>query len=42
MVNLIATRTGGDAGLFNSGQQAMVIMGEWENGEAYIPTVGPT
>jgi multiple sugar transport system substrate-binding protein len=41
MVNLISTRTGGDAGLFNPGQQAMVIMGEWENGAAYIPTVAP-
>jgi multiple sugar transport system substrate-binding protein len=42
MVNLVSTRTGGDAGLFNPGQQAMVIMGEWENGQAYIPTVAPT
>ncbi|HEX7473853.1 MAG TPA: extracellular solute-binding protein [Candidatus Limnocylindrales bacterium] len=42
MVNLAATRTGGDAGLFNTGQAAMVIMGEWENGAAYIPSAAPT
>jgi multiple sugar transport system substrate-binding protein len=42
MVNLISTRTGGDAGLFNTGEAAMVIMGEWENGAAYIPTVAPS
>jgi multiple sugar transport system substrate-binding protein len=41
MVNLIATRTGGDAGLLNTGQQAMGIYGEWENGAAYIPTNAP-
>jgi multiple sugar transport system substrate-binding protein len=41
MVNLISTRTGGDAGLFNTGELAMVIMGEWENGAAYIPSVAP-
>jgi multiple sugar transport system substrate-binding protein len=41
MVNLISTRTGGDAGLFNTGEAAMLIMGEWENGAAYIPSVAP-
>ncbi len=41
MVNLAATRTGGDAGLFNTGAQAMAIMGEWENGASYIPTAAP-
>ncbi len=41
LVKLEASRTGGDAGLFNTGQAAMVIMGEWENGAAYIPTAAP-
>jgi multiple sugar transport system substrate-binding protein len=41
MVNLVSTRTGGDAGLLNTGQQAMGIYGEWENGAAYIPTAAP-
>jgi ABC-type glycerol-3-phosphate transport system substrate-binding protein len=41
MVNLASTRTGGDAGLFNAGQQAMAIMGEWENGASYIPSAAP-
>lgn len=41
MVDLIATRTGGDAGLFNTGQQAMGIYGEWENGAAYIAKNAP-
>lgn len=42
LTNLISTRTGGDAGLFNNGQVAMLIMGEWENGAAYIPSVAPS
>lgn len=42
LTNLISTRTGGDAGLFNNGQAAMLIMGEWENGAAYIPSVAPS
>ena len=41
MVNLVSTRTGGDAGLLNTGQQAMGIYGEWENGASYIPSVAP-
>ncbi len=41
MVNLASTRTGGDAGLFIAGQQAMVIMGEWENGASYLPQTAP-
>src|SRR5690349_13509573 len=41
MTNLAASRTGGDAGLFNAGKVAMVIMGEWENGAAYIPANAP-
>jgi multiple sugar transport system substrate-binding protein len=41
MVNLVASRTGGDAGLLVSGQQAMGIYGEWNNGAAYIPSVAP-
>lgn len=41
MVNLIASRTGGDAGLLISGQQAMGIYGEWNTGAAYIPVVAP-
>jgi multiple sugar transport system substrate-binding protein len=41
MVNLVSTRTGGDAGLFIPGQQAMVIMGEWENGASYLPQTAP-
>jgi ABC-type glycerol-3-phosphate transport system substrate-binding protein len=41
MVKLVSTRTGGDAGLFNTGQQAMGIYGEWENGAAYIPANAP-
>ncbi len=42
MVNLVSTRTGGDAGLLNTGKLAMGIFGEWENGAAYIPTAAPT
>jgi multiple sugar transport system substrate-binding protein len=41
MVDLAASRTGGDAGLLVSKQVAMVIMGEWNNGAAYIPSVAP-
>ena len=41
LVNLIASRTGGDPGLLISGQQAMGIYGEWNTGKAYIPTNGP-
>ena len=41
LTDLIATRTGGDAGLLNTGQQAMGIYGEWENGASYIPTGRP-
>jgi multiple sugar transport system substrate-binding protein len=41
MVKLISTRTGGDAGLMISGQQAMAIYGEWENGAAYLPQTAP-
>jgi multiple sugar transport system substrate-binding protein len=41
MVNLVSTRTGGDAGLMISGQQAMAIYGEWENGAAYLPQTAP-
>ena len=36
MVNVIAARTGGDAGLLISGQQAMGIYGEWNTGGAYL------
>src|SRR4051794_24465622 len=41
MTDLVATRTGGDAGLLNTGKQAMGIYGEWENGASYIPQVAP-
>jgi multiple sugar transport system substrate-binding protein len=41
LINLIAARTGGDAGLLISGQQAMGIYGEWNAGKAYIPVVAP-
>ena len=41
MVNVIAGRTGGDAGLMISGQQAMGIYGEWNTGAAYLPVVAP-
>ncbi len=41
MVNVIASRTGGDAGLLVSGQQAMGIFGEWNTGAAYLPIVAP-
>src|SRR5262249_39736727 len=41
LVKLVSTRTGGDAGLMISGQQAMAIYGEWENGAAYLPTTAP-
>lgn len=41
LVNLIAARTGGDAGLLISGQQAMGIFGEWNTGGAYLPVVAP-
>jgi multiple sugar transport system substrate-binding protein len=42
MVNLISTRTGGDAGLMQTGQLAMAIYGEWENGAAYLSFNAPT
>ncbi len=41
MVNVIASRTGGDAGLLITGQQAMGIYGEWNTGGAYLPVVAP-
>src|SRR5262245_1826167 len=41
MVNLVSTRTGGDAGLMIAGKQAMAIYGEWENGAAYLPQTAP-
>ena len=41
MVNLISTRTGGDAGLMQTGQLAMAIYGEWENGAAYLSANAP-
>jgi len=41
LTDLIAKRTGGDAGLLNTGQQAMGIYGEWENGASYIPQAAP-
>jgi multiple sugar transport system substrate-binding protein len=41
MTNLIATRTGGDAGLMQTGQLAMAIYGEWENGAAYLSANAP-
>jgi len=41
LVNIIASRTGGDAGLLISGQQAMGIFGEWNTGGAYLPVVAP-
>lgn len=41
LINLIASRTGGDAGLLISGQQAMGIYGEWNAGKAYLPVVAP-
>jgi multiple sugar transport system substrate-binding protein len=41
MVTVIASRTGGDAGLMISGQQAMGIYGEWNAGKAYLPVVAP-
>jgi len=41
LVNAIASRTGGDAGLLISGKQAMGIYGEWNTGAAYIPVVAP-
>jgi ABC-type glycerol-3-phosphate transport system substrate-binding protein len=41
LVTVIASRTGGDAGLLISGQQAMGIYGEWNTGAAYIPVVAP-
>lgn len=42
LVKLISTRTGGDAGLMQTGQQAMAIYGEWENGAAYLSANAPT
>jgi multiple sugar transport system substrate-binding protein len=42
MVNLISTRTGGDAGLMQTGQLAMAIYGEWENGAAYLSANAPS
>src|SRR4029079_18497637 len=42
MVNLISTRTGGDAGLMTRGELEMAIYGEWENGAAYLATNAPT
>ena len=41
MVNLISTRTGGDAGLMQTGQLAMAIYGEWENGASYLAKNAP-
>ena len=41
LVNLISTRTGGDAGLMQTGQLAMAIYGEWENGAAYLSQNAP-
>jgi multiple sugar transport system substrate-binding protein len=41
LTDLIATRTGGDAGLLNTGKQAMGIYGEWENGASYIAKDAP-
>jgi multiple sugar transport system substrate-binding protein len=41
LTDLIASRTGGDAGLLNTGKQAMGIYGEWENGASYIPKDAP-
>ncbi len=41
MTGLVATRTGGDAGLLDTGKQAMGIYGEWENGASYIPKNAP-
>jgi multiple sugar transport system substrate-binding protein len=41
LTKLISSRTGGDAGLLNSGQQAMGIYGEWENGASYIAKDAP-
>ena len=41
LINLISTRTGGDAGLMQTGQLAMAIYGEWENGAAYLSTNAP-
>ena len=42
LTNLISTRTGGDAGLMQTGQLAMAIYGEWENGAAYLSANAPT
>jgi ABC-type glycerol-3-phosphate transport system substrate-binding protein len=41
MVNLVASRSPGDAGMFDPGLVAMAIMGEWENGASYIPKDAP-
>jgi multiple sugar transport system substrate-binding protein len=41
IINVIAGRTGGDAGLLISGQLAMGIFGDWNAGKAYIPVVAP-
>jgi multiple sugar transport system substrate-binding protein len=41
LVNLVASRTGGDPGLMITGQQAIGIYGEWNVGKAYIPTLAP-
>lgn len=41
LVNLVASRIGGDPGLMISGQQVMGIYGEWNVGKAYIPKDAP-
>ncbi len=41
MLDLVASRSPGDAGLFDPGKVAMAIMGEWENGASYIPKDAP-
>ncbi len=41
LVNLVASRIGGDPGLMISGQQVMGIYGEWNTGKAYIAKDAP-
>ena len=41
MIDLVATRTGGDGGLMANHQLAMAIYGEWMNGAAYFPESAP-
>jgi multiple sugar transport system substrate-binding protein len=41
MIDLVATRTGGDGGLMINDQLAMAIYGEWMNGAAYLPETAP-